>query len=138
MSPLFTDHFENILVILIQDEVHSGLFNLVEREGYNTARGRENMTYLAWGKRAEDDLFDDSRSFSLIFVFFVIVLICRGCSKLIGKLQAGAAVIVLELSTEGEAFHMDLDVGRRHNCLLGSRIHDNAPISLFQHQITRG
>ena len=33
MSPLFTDHFENVLVLLIQDEVHAGLFNLVEREG---------------------------------------------------------------------------------------------------------
>jgi len=93
------------------------------------------MTYLAWGKGAEDDLFGDRRNLFLVFFFFVIV--CGGCSKLIGKLQAAAAVIVLEFSTEREAFHMDLDVGRRHNRLLGSWVHDNAPTSSYQHQATR-
>ena len=98
------------------------------------------MAYLAWGKGTEDDFFGDRSSLFLLFIFFVvffIVIVRGGRNKLIGKLQAAAAVIVLKLSTKREAFHMDLDVGRRHNRLLGPRIHDNAPISSHRHQTTR-
>ena len=98
------------------------------------------MTYFAWGEGANDDLFGDRRNLFLVFVFFVlfvIVVVYGGCGKLIGKLQSAAPVIVLKFSTKGEAFHMDLDVRRRHNRLLGSWIHDDAPISSFQHQTTR-
>lgn len=95
------------------------------------------MTYLAWGEGAEDDLFIDDGYLFLVLVFFVIVIVLGGCGKLMGKLQAAAAFIVLEFGTKGEAFDMDLDVGRRHNRLLGPRIHNKAPRSSFQRHATR-
>jgi len=89
------------------------------------------VTYLAWGKGAEDNLLGDDRYLFLVLVFFVIVFVRGGCGKLMGKLQATAAFIVLEFGTKGDAFDMNLDVGRSHNCLLGPRIHNKAPRSSF-------
>ena len=95
------------------------------------------MTYFAWGKGAEDNLLGDDRYLFLVLVFFVIVIVRGGCGKLVGKLQAAAAFVVLEFGTKGDAFDMNLDVGRSYNRLLGPRIHDKAPRSTFQHHTTR-
>jgi len=51
MLPLFTDHFENVLVLIIQNEVYGGLLDLKGRaEGHVTAQGWKVLIYLAWGK----------------------------------------------------------------------------------------
>jgi hypothetical protein len=55
MSPLFADHLEDILVLIVYDEVHGSLFDL--RGGlYIAPKIGKDMVYFAWGKGAEDDL----------------------------------------------------------------------------------
>ena len=134
---LFTDHFKNILVLLIQNEVQGSLLNL-DRRGHIAAKRQKDVVYLARGKGTKDDLLDDRRGLILVIAFFVILIVRGRCAELIGKSQAAAAIRVLEFSTKGEAFHMDLDFGRRHNGLLSSRIDDDTPASSFQHQTARG
>jgi len=137
MLSLFTDHFENVFVIFIQNEVHSSLFNLGGREeGRTTTQKQKDVVYLAWGKGAEDDLFGDCGSFVPVFALSVII-VGGGCDELIGKLQAAATILILKLSTKRETFDMYFDVGRRYNGLLSSRVHDDTPVSPFQHQTTR-
>ena len=89
------------------------------------------MVYLARGKGAEDDFPADLRGLVLVIAFFIILIVRGGCAEPIGKSQAAAAIRVLEFSTKGEAFHVDLDVRRRQNALLSSRVDDDTPVSPF-------
>lgn len=101
--------------------------------GCVTAKVQEEVVYLAWGKGTKDDLLCDQMGLviSPLFLIFIVIL-SGGNGKFVGKLQAAAAVVVLEFSTKREPFYMDLDVRRRHNGLLSPWIHDKTPVLLFQ------